>query len=129
MAKPQNKEIKISKNKQKTCTLLPPLPSWECVRGWHSWLDLWLPTRRFRVQSPAWSRVELWVTSFRHTVRGEGRKAVGLVSRYSILGLRVRSIKPYSVYSGIRIKFQNSLLIRRTIKFLVKNNDWGERYN
>ena len=26
-----------------------------------------------RVQSPAWSRVELWATFFRHTVRGQRR--------------------------------------------------------
>ena len=36
---------------------------------------------------------------------------------------------PYSVYFGIRIKFQNSLLIRRTIKYPVNSNDMGERYN
>ena len=57
-------------------------------QGWRSWLDLWLPTRRSRVQAPAWSRVELWVTFFRHTVRGQGRQAVGLVSRRSIGGLK-----------------------------------------
>ena len=44
-----------------------------CVRGWRSWLDPWLPTRRSRVQAPAWSRVELSATFFRHTVRGQGR--------------------------------------------------------
>ena len=27
------------------------------------------------------------------------------------------------------MKLQNSLLIHKTIKYLVKNNDWGERYN
>ena len=36
---------------------------------------------------------------------------------------------PYSVYSRIRIKLQKSLLIRRTIKYLVKSNDFGESYN
>ena len=35
---------------------------------------------------------------------------------------------PYSIYSGKKIKkFQNSLLIHRTIKYLVKGNDWGTR--
>ena len=38
-----------------------------------SWLDLWLPTRRSRVQAPAWSRVELSATFFLHTVREQGR--------------------------------------------------------
>ena len=59
-----------------------------CARDWHSWEDLLLPTRRSRVQSPAWSRVELWAAFFRHTVRGQGGKAVGLVSRRSIGGLK-----------------------------------------
>ena len=44
-----------------------------CVRGWRSWLDLWLPTWRSWVQAPAWLRVELSETFFRHTVRGQGR--------------------------------------------------------
>ena len=45
--------------------------------------------------------------------------------------LRVHSIDPigYSVYSGIRIKFQNSLLICRTSKYLVKSYYWGKRDN
>ena len=46
------------------------------------------PARRTRVQFPAWSRVELWVTFFRNTVRGQGRQAVGLVSQCSIGGLK-----------------------------------------
>ena len=32
-----------------------------------------LPTRRSRVQAPAWSRVELSATFFRHIVCGQGR--------------------------------------------------------
>ena len=40
------------------------------------------------------------------------------------LGLSINSI-----YSRIRIKLQNSLLIHRTIKYSVKSNDWDERYN
>ena len=36
---------------------------------------------------PVWSRVELWATFFRHTVRGQGGQAVGPVSRHSIVGL------------------------------------------
>ena len=32
-----------------------------------------LPTRRSRVHSPAWSRVEIGVTFFRRTVRRQGR--------------------------------------------------------
>ena len=58
----------------------------------HSFKKLWkqtclvrnLTASRSQAQSPAWSRVELWVTFFRHTVRGQGRSAVGLVSRRSI---------------------------------------------
>ena len=38
--------------------------------------------------SPPWSRVELWETFFRHTVRGQGRLAIGLVSQHSIAGLK-----------------------------------------
>ena len=40
-----------------------------------TWLTLeqLLRSLTTRVQSPAWSRVELWVTFFRHTVRGQGR--------------------------------------------------------
>ena len=53
-----------------------------------SWLDLWLPTRRSQVHSPAWSRVELWVTFFRHTIHGQGHQAIGLISRHSIGGLK-----------------------------------------
>ena len=37
---------------------------------------------------PVWSRVELWATFFRHTVRGQGRQAIGPVSRRSIDGLK-----------------------------------------
>ena len=35
---------------------------------------------------PAWSRVKLLMTFFRHTVRGQGRYTVGLVSQHSIVG-------------------------------------------
>ena len=31
---------------------------------------------------------ELWATFFRHTIRGQGHKAVGLVSQCSIGGLK-----------------------------------------
>ena len=43
-----------------------------CARGWRSWLDLWLPTRGSQVQTPEWSRDELWATFFRHIVCGQG---------------------------------------------------------
>ena len=52
-----------------------------CVGSWYSWSDLWLPTRRFQVQSPAWSRVELWATFFRHTVRGRLSSLSMILSR------------------------------------------------
>ena len=45
---------------------------------------------RSRVQSPAWSRVELWGTFFpQSTVRGQRRYAVCPVSRHSIGGLKI----------------------------------------
>ena len=53
-----------------------------CEVGTVGNLDFWLPTRRSWVQSPAWSRVELWVTFFRIH-----RWTVGLVSQRSIGGL------------------------------------------
>ena len=43
-------------------------------------VKFWVPTRSSRVQSPAWSMVELWVTHFCHTICRPGHEATGLVS-------------------------------------------------
>ena len=68
------------------------------------------------------------VNGFTYPLQRKLNYKEGSIKMY--IQIRVRLIDPFpSIPDRIRLKLQNYVLIHRTIKYLVKSNDWGERYN